>query len=213
MNMLWVFDSAPCPNSNGRVRMGPQMSTVALLHGQGSLRAIVLRLALVTSRIAYLQVAQQVLLNPVQNLWLVYSIFTLQCPACIYHHLPFTFVYFISFTWLSFATRYPIIHPAPCNADQYPQCLRDTSLVLCCGSSLPFRRENRGKFREVEIDDQPFELGVSCFQPNPSRYIYNIYIYYSIGFYPLASTFVILCSFQSWQLRAGPSWQVTSHQS
>ena len=48
--------------------MGPQMSTVALLHGQGSLRAIVLRLALVTSRIAYLQVAQQVLLNPVQNL-------------------------------------------------------------------------------------------------------------------------------------------------
>ena len=38
--------------------MGPQMSTVALLHGQGSLRAIVLRLALVTSRIAYLQVAQ-----------------------------------------------------------------------------------------------------------------------------------------------------------
>ena len=28
-------------------------------------------------------------------------------------------------------------------------------------------------------------------------YIYIIYIYYSIGFYPLASTFVILCSFQS----------------
>ena len=111
-------------------------------------------------------------------------------------HLPSFTIYICIFNifhilWLSFATRYPIIHPAPCNADQYPQCLRDTSLVLCCSSSLPFRRENRGKSREVEID-------VSCFQPNPSRYIYITVLVFTRWHLP-SSSFVHF-RVDSWEL-------------
>jgi hypothetical protein len=117
-------------------------------------------------------------------------------------HLPSFTIYICIFNifhilWLSFATRYPIIHPAPCNADQYPQCLRDTSLVLCCSSSLPFRRENRGKSREVEID-------VSCFQPNPSRYIYILqYWFLPVGIYLRHPLFISELTAESWTILAG----------